>query len=130
MISRSIVGAAALAVVAPLAFIAGPAQAAAPASSITAVPNDSTPASGQTFRVSGLFIAQGKPADHLVVKMQMMSVNGQWAPVSGAKMLTRSDGTYTMRLILERKGDRELRAIGVVPGPARDAFKRFEVKVH
>ena len=130
MISRRVVGAMAIAMVAPLAFIVGPAQASStPASTITAVADDSTPASGQTFHVTGLFVAQGVPADHMVVKMQAM-IGDTWVPLTGAKMVTHSDGTYTMRLILQTKGDRELRAVGVVPGPARDAFKRFEVTVH
>jgi hypothetical protein len=120
----------AIAVVAPIAFVAGSAQAVqAPTSSITAVPSDNTPASGQTFRVSGLFIAQGKPADHLLVKMQSFT-GGHWVQLSGAEMKTSSTGTYTMRLILQAKGDRTLRAVGVVPGPAHDAFKQFHVTVH
>jgi 5-hydroxyisourate hydrolase-like protein (transthyretin family) len=79
--------------------------------------------------VSGLFTAQGKPADHLVVKMQILN-GDSWAQLTGAKMRTLSNGAYTMRVILQAKGERTLRAVGVVPGPARDAFKRFEVTVH
>ena len=130
MSTRRVIGATAIAVIAPLTFIAGSAQAVnAPASTITAVADDSTPASGQTFHVTGLFTALGKPADHLVVKMQAM-VGDHWVQLTGAKMQTRSDGTYTMRVILTMKGERDLRAVGVVPGPDRDAFKKFEITVH
>ncbi len=130
MISRRVAGAIAVAVVAPLTFAAVPAQATQTrASSITAVPDNDKPASGQTFHVNGLFLDQGKPANHEVVKIQALEA-GNWVQLTGAQMLTRSDGTYTMRLVLQAKGERELRAVGIVPGPARDAFKRFEVTVH
>jgi hypothetical protein len=130
MSTRRFLGATALAAVTSLTLIAGTAQAiGAPPSSITAKADDSTPRSGQTFHVSGLFTAQGKPADHLVVKMQILN-GDSWAQLTGAKMRTLSNGAYTMRVILQAKGERTLRAVGVDPGPARDAFKRFEVTVH
>ena len=130
MNARRLAGAATLAVLAPIAMITGPAQAAAaPVTSITASASDNTPASGQTFQVSGLFTAFGKPADHLTVKVQSLD-NGSWVQLTGAQVLTHSDGTYGLRVILGRKGERDLRVVGIVPGAARDAFKRFEVTVH
>jgi hypothetical protein len=128
---RRVLGASALAVIAPLVFVAGSAQAVTTEpSTISASPSDWTPASGQTFTVKGLFMAQGSPADHFVVKIQSATDDGHWAIISGAKMHTTSTGTYQMRLILQAKGVRELRAVGVVPGPAQDAVKRFTVTVH
>lgn len=127
---RRAVGVAALAVIAPVTFIAGSAQAVtAPPSTITVKASDTTPASGQTFTVGGLFMAQGKPANHDLVKVQSWT-KGAWVPVTGAQVDTTSTGTYQMRLILQAKGVREMRVMGVVPGPAKDAFKRFTVTVH
>jgi hypothetical protein len=127
---RRVLGASTLAVIAPLALIASSAQAVnTPASTISAKPSDNTPGSGQTFDVSGLFMAQGMPADHLVVRVQSLT-GGQWVQLTGATMHTTSTGTYQMRVILQAKGVRDLRAVGVVPGPANDAFKAFTVTVH
>jgi hypothetical protein len=130
MSTRRVVAVSAIAVIAPLTFIAGSAQAVnAEPSTITAMASDTTPASGQTFTVRGLFVAQGKPADHYIVKMQSLN-QGVWVQLTGAKMRTTSAGVYQMRVILQAKGTRTLRAVGVVPGPAHDAFKRFQVAVH
>lgn len=127
---RVLVGAAALAVVAPGAVLAGSADAATSAtSSITVKASDATPASGQTFTVSGLFVDNGAPADHELVKVQSFS-GGTWVPITGAQVDTTSTGTYQLRLILQAKGLRDLRVTGIVPGPAHDVFKRFTVTVH
>ena len=87
----------------------------APAVSITAHPSDTTPASGQQFRVRGLFIG-GEPAVNRQVKIQ--SLNGDtWQNISGAQVSTGSDGKYAVRLILSRTGERDLRAVGITPSP-------------
>lgn len=119
----------AVAAAAPVALIATSAQAATAPSSITVKASDTTPASGQTFTVGGLFTAQGKPADHLLVKVESLS-KGVWTPLTGAQVDTTSTGTYQLRVILDAKGVRQLRVQGIVPGPARDAFKAFTVTVH
>jgi hypothetical protein len=130
---RRALGASALAAVAPAILIAGsvqPANAAAAAtSSITVRSSDYTPASGQTFFVSGLFIDQGVPADHEPVKVQRL-FDGTWSTLTGAVVRTTSDGHYRMRVILQTKGVRQLRVVGVTGGTAHDAFKRFTETVH
>ena len=129
---RRALGTSALAVLAPAILVAGTTQAAdaaAPASSITVTSSDYTPASGQTFYVSGVFVDQGVPADHEPVKVQRL-FQGTWTTLTGAVVRTTSDGHYRMRVILETKGVRYLRVVGVTAGPAHDAFKRFTETVH
>src|SRR5262245_30062592 len=102
----------------------------APSVSITAHPSDTTPASGQTFRVRGLFEIGGSPAVDRTVKMQSLN-SGTWQNIPGAQVSTGSDGKYAVRLILSRKGTRTLRAVGITPSPnTPNAFKRFTVTVH
>jgi hypothetical protein len=128
---RRTAGAAALALIAPVTLAAGSAQGASvPPSSITVKTSDSTPASGQAFLINGMFTAQGKPADHYLVKAQSLDAAGHWVQLAGAQVDTTSTGTYQLHLILSAKGVRQLRVMGVVPGPAPDAFKRFTVTVH
>jgi hypothetical protein len=102
----------------------------APAVSITAHPSDTTPASGQQFRVRGLFMIGGEPAVNRQVKIQ--SLNGDtWQNISGAQVSTGSDGKYAVRLVLSRTGERDLRAVGITPSPnTPNAFKKFTVTVH
>ncbi len=131
---RRAFGASVLAAVAPAILIAGsvqPADAAAAtaASTITVHSSDYTPASGETFYVSGVFVDQGVPADHEPVKVQRL-FQGTWSTLTGAVVHTTSDGHYRMRVILETKGVRYLRVVGVTAGPAHDAFKRFTETVH
>jgi len=101
----------------------------APAVSITANPSNTTPNSGEQFRVRGLFTIGGEPAVNRTVKIQ--SLNGStWQNISGAQVSTGSDGKYAVRLILSRKGERDLRAVGITPSPnTPNAFKRFTVTV-
>lgn len=131
MFIRRTAGAAALALIAPVTLAAGSAQGAAlPPSTITVAASDSTPASGQAFLINGMFTAQGAPADHYLVKAQSLDAAGHWVSLSGAQVDTTSTGTYQLHLVLSAKGVRQLRVMGVVPGPAHDAFKRFTVTVH
>lgn len=121
---------AAVAVIAPLTVVAGTAQAAtAPTPRVTTHVSTSNPSSGQTFYVNGVFTIGGKAAADKVVKIQSLD-SGKWVPLTGAHIDTTSTGTYKLRLILDRVGVRDLRAVGVVPGPAKDAFHRFTVTVH
>lgn len=128
---RRTAGVAALVLLAPVTLAAGSAEGATlPPSTITVTSSDFTPASGQAFLISGMFTAQGKPADHYLVKAQSLDAAGHWVQLRGAQVDTTSTGTYQMHLILSAKGVRQLRVMGVVPGPAHDAFKRFTVTVH
>lgn len=112
----------------PLAagLLASPAEAASHAR-ITASVTDSTPASGQEFRVKGKLTRDGDPIAGRTVKVQTRR-DGSWENLTGAHMSTSSTGGYNLRLVLGQTGDRTLRVVGKVPG--RNAFKRFHVTVH
>lgn len=94
---------------------------------VTASVSDTTPASGQTFRVSGRLTRGEDAVSGRTVKVQTLR-GGSWSDLTGARMATSSTGGYSLRLVLGQTGERTLRVVGVVPG--RDAIKRFTVRVH
>lgn len=96
---------------------------------ITAVPSDTTPASGQEFRVRGAFTVDGQPAVDRPVKVQTWR-NDAWEQLKGAKVNTNDEGRYQVRVILQQKGERLLRVVGVSPEGIRNAYHRFTVTVH
>lgn len=102
------------------------ADAAAPAQ-ITAKVTDSTPASGETFRVAGMLSRDGDALAGKTVKVQTLR-NGTWQNISGASMATSSTGKYNLRLVLSQKGKRTMRVVAVLPGV--DPVKGFAVTVH
>jgi len=104
-----------------------PAQAATATARITASVTDSTPASGETFRVSGKLTRGGEAVADRTVKVQTLR-DGDWSDLTGARMSTSDTGRYNLRLVLGQTGQRTLRVVGVVPG--RNAVKRFQVTVH
>lgn len=105
------------------------AAAEAPSVSITANPSDTTVNSGQQFRVRGLFKIGGEPAVNRTVKIQSLN-GGTWQNIQGAQVSTGDDGRYAVRLILSRKGERDLRAVGITPSPNTPNPKaRFTVTV-
>ena len=105
---------------------AHPAPAAA---SVTAHVSSSTPVSGKTFRVSGEFTENNKPAADQVVKIQAVQ-DGSWQQLTGAKVRTDSQGGYSLRVILDTAGHRELRVVGVGVGSQPNAYQPFGVQVH
>lgn len=94
---------------------------------VTASVTDTTPASGQSFRVSGQLTRDGAGIAGRTVKVQTLR-NGSWTDLTGARMSTSSSGTYNLGLVLGQTGDRILRVKAILPGP--DARKRFVVSVH
>jgi hypothetical protein len=94
---------------------------------ITASVTDTTPASGQSFRVSGLLSRDGDAIPGRTVKVQTLR-DGTWTDLTGARMATSSSGSYNLRVVLSQTGDRTLRVKAILPG--RDARKRFAVTVH
>lgn len=102
------------------------AEAATPAK-VTAAVSDATPASGQTFRVSGALSKDGDALAGKTVKVQTLR-NGAWENISGASMKTSSTGKYNLRLVLSSKGKRTMRVVAVLPGV--DPVKGFAVTVH
>ena len=104
-----------------------PAEAAQDRARITASVSDATPASGQTFRVSGRLTRGGDAVAGRTVKVQTLR-NGSWSDLTGAHMSTSSTGGYSLRVVLSQTGQRTLRVVGKVPG--HNAFKKFGVAVH
>ena len=104
-----------------------PADAAQDRARITASASDATPASGQTFHVSGRLTRDGDGLAGRTVKVQTLR-DGAWTNLTGARMDTSSTGGYDLRVVLSQTGQRTLRVVGVLPG--RNAFDRFTVNVH
>jgi hypothetical protein len=104
--------------------------ATAPQAKISANVSDKTPASGTAFRVSGAFTENGKAAAGQVVKIQAQQKNGSWQVLTGAHQRTTTQGTYQLKVILNVKGARQLRAVGVGVGNEPHAFQKFTVSVH
>jgi hypothetical protein len=131
--TRNKIGAVALVAVLPLAAVAavavGGAEAAAPHASITAKVSDPTPASGKAFTVSGTFTENKKAAGGQVVKVQTQS-NGVWQALTGARERTTGAGGYQLEVILNAKGVRQLRVVGVGTGSEPNARQPFTVTVH
>ena len=101
--------------------------AAQPRARVTASVTDHSPASGQTFRVSGRLTRGGEAIAGRTVKVQTLR-GGTWSDLTGARMATSATGGYALRVVLGQTGQRTLRVVGTVPG--RDAFERFTVNVH
>lgn len=79
-------------------------------SSVTVAASDSTPGSGETFRLHGAVWSAGERVPAMIrVKTYR---NGEWVNVKGAVMATNNDDRYTIRIVLKMKGERQLRVIG------------------
>jgi len=131
---RAAVVTGATSVLAASTLIAGTVVTAAPVTAadrradITARPSDTTVRSGEQFIVRGRFTIDGAPAAGRTVKMQ--ALYGQdWKAIPGARVTTNTEGKYRVRLILSRKGDRDLRSVGLAPGGIKNAYQRFTVQV-
>ena len=124
-------GAALLATAAALPLALGaiaPAGAATGSTAqLTASVTDTTPASGQSFRVSGMLSRAGDGIAGRTVKIQTLR-DGAWTDLTGARMSTSSSGSYNLGVVLSQTGNRTLRVKAILPGP--DAHKRFTVAVH
>jgi hypothetical protein len=123
----AIVGAGSLlaAATAGLAADASATAARAP-SSITAHASDDTPHVGEEFVVRGVYDGPGAAAHD--VKIQTFR-NDRWLNIDGARLTTRSDGSYRVRLVLNIRGVRDLRAVGIAGDDHRNAYARFVVEV-
>lgn len=94
---------------------------------IIAAVSDTTPASGQLFRVSGRLTRDGVAIPGRTVKVQTLR-DGSWTDLTGARMTTTSSGRYDLGVVLGQTGARTLRVKAILPG--RDARDRFAVTVH
>lgn len=110
--------------------------AAAPAQSATTTPSrvsvsttDSTPASGQTFRLYGSVRSEGHQVP-ATIRVQTYR-NGHWVQLSGAVMQTNRDNTYRIRVVLQMKGKRQLRVVAdPTPAGISNARTTISVTVH
>ncbi len=107
MTTRRLATAALATALLPLAGAAalGPAADAATASRITVATSDAAVAPGEQLVLSGRLSPGG------VVRVQSLDAGG-WAPLTGAVVHTRRDGTYAVRVVLGRTGHRTLRVVG------------------
>lgn len=83
---------------------------------------------GEQVVLRGRFLRSGSPAAGSVVKVQTGHV-GDWRTLDGARVRTGADGRFRVRVVLHRPGVRDLRVVGVVPGPRREAFARVTLMV-
>lgn len=119
-----------LATAAGLVVLAPPVQSEEPAPShVTVNTSDSTPASGETFRLYGALWSGGeRQAATIRVKTYR---DGAWVRLPGAVIDTNSENRYRMRIVLQMKGERRLR---VVAAPEDDSVatsrKTIDVTVH
>ena len=107
-----------------------PAQTATLAPShVTVHSTDYTPASGETFRLYGAVWSEGVAVPSVIrVKTYM---KGEWVQLKGAVMHTNRDNGYQMRVILQMKGERQLRVVGNPDGnDIATSQKTITVTVH
>ena len=102
--------------------------AGAGSAEITARASDNVVRPGETVVIRGSFTSAGEPAGSHRVKVQTGQV-GAWRTLDGARVRTGSDGRYRVRVVLYAEGVRDLRVVGVVPGPREEAFERLTLMV-
>ena len=110
--------------------------ATAPAGAATLAPSritvhatDTTPASGQLFRLQGAVWSSGETVP-AVVRVKTFR-NGAWHQLPGAVMKTNRDNRYNLGIRLQMKGQRLLRVIGDPVDPdISTARKTITVTVH
>ena len=79
-------------------------------SRITVHATDTTPASGQLFRLQGAVSSSGETVP-ATVRVKTFR-NGAWVQLPGAVMKTNRDNRYNLGIRLQMKGQRLLRVIG------------------
>ena len=95
-------------------------------SRVTATATDTTPASGQTFRIHGAVWSEGEKVPAIIHVKTFR--DGHWIQLSGATMRTNRDDLYNIRVILQMKGERQLRVVGD-PLPAHIATSHHDLTV-
>lgn len=127
---RAVAVAGALAATTTLVGIA-PAQSAEIAPSrITVRSSDYDVASGEEFRLRGLLTSEGDPVPDATVRVKTYR-NGEWVRLKGAVVNTNDEGRYRVRVILQMKGERQLRVVGNPQGDdIATARKDLVVTVH
>ena len=95
---------------------------AAVSSRITVAASDTSVSSGEELVLTGRLSHGG------VVRVASLDGSG-WTPLTGAVVHTRRDGSYRVRVILQREGERVLRVVGN-PDAAGVTNSRARVTVH
>ena len=62
------------------------------------------------------------------VKIQTFR-DDHWLNLDGARVTTRTDGSYRVRVVLNIRGVRDLRAVGIAGDGHRNSYARFVVEV-
>lgn len=97
-----------------------PAQAAdVAASRVTVHASDYDVRSGEQFRLRGILKSEGEPVADATVRVKTFR-NGEWVRLRGAVVTTNDEGRYRVRVILQMKGERQLR---VVANPQGDDIR-------
>jgi hypothetical protein len=81
---------------------------------------------GEEFAVRGVYDGPGPRAHD--VKIQTFR-NDRWLDLDGARVTTRSDGSYRVRVVLSIRGVRDLRAVGIAGDGRANSYKHFVVEV-
>jgi hypothetical protein len=122
------------AAVVPLLVLAGAGVAVADHHSdprqahITARASEDVVAPGETVVLRGKLTRGARPAAGHRVKVQTGYV-GHWETLRGARVRTDGQGRYRVRVVMHVTGVRDLRVVGMVPGPADEAFARVTLMV-
>lgn len=86
------------------------AATAAPAARITVAASDTSVSSGEELTLSGRMTRAGRA---LPGEVQVYGRNASgWYPLTGAEVRTSRNGTYRVRVVLGRTGERQLRVVG------------------
>lgn len=97
---------------------AAPATTVLAPSHVTVTSTDYTPSSGETFHLYGAIWSQG---DRVPATISVKTFrDGEWVQLKGAVMHTNRYDKYNLRIILQQKGERQLRVIG---DPDSDTIK-------
>lgn len=119
----------AIAATATMAATAPAGAATLAPSRITVHATDTTPASGQPFRLQGAVFSSDESVP-ATVRVKTFR-NGAWVQLQGAVMKTNSDNRYNLGIRLQMKGERLLRVIGDPVDPDISiARKTITVTVH
>jgi len=101
-------------------LVAAPVVAGEPAPSrMTAIPSKFQVEPGEQFVIRGRMLSEGKPVVGAPVRVRTWS-EGRFVDVKGARVTTNAEGRYRVRIVLYRKGDRLLKAVG---NPAGDDIR-------
>jgi hypothetical protein len=93
-----------------------PAQAADVAGSrVTVHASDYEVRAAEQFRLRGILKSEGQPVEDATVRVKTYR-NGEWHRLRGAVVRTNEEGRYRVRIVLQMKGQRQLRVVAKPKG--------------